>query len=59
MFLTKKNLTDWASAHPDKVQMLPGGIYQPYEIKGKYGTQPELPRQYHIIILDDSQLENN
>lgn len=59
MFLTKKNLTDWASAHPDKVQILPAGIYQPYQIKNKYGAQLELPEQYHIIIVDDSQLRNN
>ena len=47
-----------SGVYMDEVFMLPGGTYRPYEVKGKYGVKPKLPKHYHIIVIDDEQLKN-
>lgn len=55
----KKNLIQSALANLDKVQVLPGGSYEPYEIKAKYGQGlPRLPEHYTLIISSHFPFEN-
>lgn len=48
----KKSLLNWALNHPEKTQVLPSGLYQPYEVKAKYGQElPGLPEHYTLIVI--------
>lgn len=55
----KKSLIEWALNHPDKTQVLPGGLYEPYEIKAKYGKElTKLPQNYTLMLISDSPFQN-